>query len=143
MRRPFIINQPSTCYLKYTQVFILHVSSPATGHLHILFLQPIRPPAPYPHFHSLNVYCSFSFQLKFFFPREAFPDLPSPYCVLSEYYFRLFHSTITASVLRAIEWLFDGCSLSFPQTDHEPCLGRAVSICAHHCIPRIRIVPGP
>lgn len=110
---------------------VVHVISPATGHLHVLCLQPVRLPASCHHFCPLNIFSSFSFKFKLCFPREAFPDLLNPYYMLLEYRFLLLFSAITTSVLHEIEWLFDRCSLSL----FHNCLGRVVSICAHHCIP--------
>lgn len=109
-----VINEPC---------LVVHVISPATGHLHVLCLQPVRLPASCHHFCPLNTFSSFSFKFKLCFPREAFPDLFNPCYMLLEYRFLLLFSAITTSVLHEIEWLMiDVVSASFTTVWVELCL---------------------
>lgn len=86
-----VLNEPGPLLVSFT--------SRATGHLHMLFLQLIKPPAPYPHFQPFNVFSSYSCKFRLCFPRKAFPYLLNPHSVFSVYHFLLLYSTPTVTVL--------------------------------------------
>lgn len=81
---------------------VFYVISSATEHLHMLFLQPLRWPAPCPHFHLLNI-CSLI--LSSSFASSGKPSLISPIPIISSLNTISFFLTILQFYI--IKWLFD------------------------------------